>query len=270
MMRRTVALGALGLLALCVAGCGDAFEEGRAKPLTGGLKYIDIKEGVGEPVQEGDRVELHYKGWLKEAQKPFENTYESGRSIPLTLGGDEFLRGVHMGVEGMKPGGTRRLFIPSPLGYGPRGAGREVPPDTNLVMDVELIKVISRVERAPDFDNSKATKTTTGLKYIDLKEGTGPAVKDGDTVKVHYTGWLAKNGKLFDSSLPRGVPFKVKVGTRAVIKGWDEGLVGLKAGSKRRLYIPAQLGYGSEGRDAIPPNADLLFDVEVVSIEPAP
>lgn len=113
----------------------------------------------------------------------------------------------------------------------------------------------------------KIVKTDSGLQYQELKEGTGDAAKKGDTVEVHYTGWL-KNGKKFDSSLDRGQPFSFKLGAGMVIKGWDEGVQGIKVGGKRKLMIPPELGYGKKGAgDAIPPDADLIFEVELLKIK---
>ena len=107
--------------------------------------------------------------------------------------------------------------------------------------------------------------TPSGLRYIDNKDGDGITAKAGDRVQVHYTGWLnehGKKGKKFDSSLDRGQPFTFPLGAGRVIKGWDEGVAGMKVGGKRTLYIPSKLGYGARGAGgAIPPNADLIFDV---------
>src|SRR5437660_1391554 len=101
--------------------------------------------------------------------------------------------------------------------------------------------------------------TASGLQYEDLTEGTGQQAKAGDSVRVHYTGWLT-DGTKFDSSLDRGSPFSFKLGAGQVIKGWDEGVAGMKVGGKRKLNIPAALGYGSRGAGAvIPPNAELIF-----------
>lgn len=116
-------------------------------------------------------------------------------------------------------------------------------------------------------DKPKTVKTDSGLKYQDLKVGDGATAKKGDTVKVHYTGWLAKGGKKFDSSVDRKKPFVFKLGAGRVIKGWDEGVAGMKVGGKRKLMIPAKLGYGARGAGGvIPPNADLVFDVELLEI----
>jgi FKBP-type peptidyl-prolyl cis-trans isomerase len=106
-----------------------------------------------------------------------------------------------------------------------------------------------------------------GLKYAILKPGDGPAIKSGQTAAMHYTGWL-KDGKKFDSSLDRGEPFVFPLGGGQVIKGWDQGIVGMKVGEKRQLVIPPDLGYGETGAGAdIPPNSTLVFDVELLRIE---
>ncbi len=108
--------------------------------------------------------------------------------------------------------------------------------------------------------------TTSGLQYEDLAEGTGGAAAAGDSVEVHYTGWLT-DGSKFDSSHDRRRPFAFKLGAGQVIKGWDEGVAGMKVGGKRKLRIPPGLGYGSRGAGGvIPPNAELIFEVELLGI----
>jgi FKBP-type peptidyl-prolyl cis-trans isomerase len=106
----------------------------------------------------------------------------------------------------------------------------------------------------------------SGVYYRDLTVGTGPEAKPGDTVSVHYTGWLT-NGKKFDSSLDRNKPFPFTLGKGDVIKGWDDGVPGMKVGGKRKLTIPPELAYGQRGSGDIPPGATLLFDVELLSIK---
>jgi FKBP-type peptidyl-prolyl cis-trans isomerase len=111
------------------------------------------------------------------------------------------------------------------------------------------------------------TKTASGLEYWDIKVGTGAIAQTGVHVKVDYTGWLT-NGKKFDSSVGTGKPFELLLGGGQVIKGWDEGIVGMKVGGKRQLRIPPDLAYGPKGYPgAIPPNATLIFDVKLLEVK---
>ncbi len=116
----------------------------------------------------------------------------------------------------------------------------------------------------------KFVTTKSGLKYLDTKVGTGDEAKKGMNVTVHYTGWLYEKGQRgakFDSSVDRGQPFSFGLGAGQVIKGWDEGVEGMKVGGKRELIIPPELGYGSRGAgNVIPPNATLDFEVELLKV----
>jgi len=128
---------------------------------------------------------------------------------------------------------------------------------------------VAVTSRAQDKKEEPKTITTeSGLKYQDLKEGTGKEAKKGDTVDVHYTGWLT-NGKKFDSSLDRNQTFSFKLGAGMVIKGWDEGVAGMKENGKRKLMIPAKLAYGDRdvGGGLIPANSDLVFEVELIKVK---
>jgi FKBP-type peptidyl-prolyl cis-trans isomerase len=115
-------------------------------------------------------------------------------------------------------------------------------------------------------ENNQEITTPSGLKYVDQVVGTGEVAVAGKTVNVHYTGWL-ENGKKFDSSVDRGQAFSFPLGAGRVIKGWDEGVQGMKVGGKRKLTIPSNLGYGPQGAGGvIPPNAMLIFDVELLGV----
>jgi peptidylprolyl isomerase len=127
--------------------------------------------------------------------------------------------------------------------------------------------MISATSEGGDKKEEKVITTKSGLKYVDQKVGDGDEAKKGNTVEVHYTGTLT-NGKKFDSSRDRGKPFSFKLGAGKVIKGWDEGVAGMKVGGKRKLIIPAELGYGEDGAgDVIPPNATLIFEVELLKVK---
>jgi FKBP-type peptidyl-prolyl cis-trans isomerase len=108
--------------------------------------------------------------------------------------------------------------------------------------------------------------TPSGLKYLDIQTGSGTTAQAGQKARVHYTGWL-QSGQKFDSSLDRKEPFEFTLGAGMVIKGWDEGVAGMKIGGKRKLVIPSALGYGTRGAGGvIPPNAELIFEVELLEL----
>lgn len=111
----------------------------------------------------------------------------------------------------------------------------------------------------------ETVKEKKDLEIIVLNEGAGEEAKSGDNLKVHYTGTL-ENGTKFDSSLDSGIPFSFVLGAGKVIEGWDKGLLGMKVGEKRKLIIPSHMGYGEYGAGEIPPNATLIFEVELLSI----
>ncbi|HEX3146533.1 MAG TPA: FKBP-type peptidyl-prolyl cis-trans isomerase [Gemmataceae bacterium] len=133
---------------------------------------------------------------------------------------------------------------------------------------VAAVALVVLTVAADEKKDEKVITTASGLKYVEVKIGDGKEVKEGTKVMVHYTGTL-ENGKKFDSSVDRGKPFgPLTVGAGDVIKGWDEGLQGMKVGGKRKLIIPAKLAYGEDGRPpVIPANATLLFDVEIVEVK---
>src|SRR6201987_816793 len=138
------------------------------------------------------------------------------------------------------------------------------------VLALAMAAVVTPLGRV-DAANNQVVEMPNGLKYTDTKTGDGAAPTPGNKVSVHYTGWLYNNGAKgtkFDSSVDRGQPFQFTLGAHQVIAGWDEGVAGMKVGGKRTLIIPPELGYGARGAGGvIPPNATLMFDVELLGVQ---
>jgi peptidylprolyl isomerase len=135
----------------------------------------------------------------------------------------------------------------------------------NQTAKTPTIREKQKVDVTPD-PNEKVITTPSGLKYVDKKVGTGKEAKKGDRVSVDYAGYF-KDGTVFDSSMNHGKPYQLTLGAGMVIKGWDEGIVGMKEGGKRKLIIPYELAYGEMGGRGIPPRSELTFDLELVKVE---
>jgi len=228
-----------------------------------GLQYEDTVLGTGATAQAGQSVTVHYSGWLYDAAAPagrglkFDSSVDRGEAFEFDLGAGMVIPGWDEGVQGMKVGGKRVLVIPANLAYGEYGAGGVIPPNATLVFEVELLPTAERPQ----------------LEMVDVVIGSGASAHAGQHVSVHYTGWLfdasaAQNrGRKFDSSKDRGQPFSFPLGAGRVIRGWDEGVQGMKVGGTRVLTIPAHLGYGARGAGGvIPPDATLVFEVELLGV----
>ncbi|MGM3306509.1 FKBP-type peptidyl-prolyl cis-trans isomerase [Anabaena sp. WFMT] len=138
----------------------------------------------------------------------------------------------------------------------------QTPSATTVVIAENNTLIASKI-----MSDEKVVTTPSGLKYVELAQGSGATPEKGKTVVVHYTGTL-EDGTKFDSSRDRGQPFSFKIGVGQVIQGWDEGLSTMKVGDRRKLIIPSELGYGSRGAgNVIPPHATLIFDVELLDIK---
>ena len=231
-----------------------------------GLMYEDLVIGTGKSPLKGDKVIVHYTGKLLDGSI-FDSSVERDEPFKFPLGMGRVIKGWDEGIASMKVGGKRILTIPPILGYGERGAGDRIPPNSTLIFEVELIDIKKPVVDK-DFEIAGSEIITdSGMIMIDHVLGEGEIPKKNQIVVVHYTGKL-ENGTKFDSSHDRGQPFEFPLGMGRVIKGWDEGLASMKIGGKRTLIIPPFLAYGERGAGGvIPPNATLLFEVELLGIK---
>jgi peptidylprolyl isomerase len=235
-----------------------------------GLKYYDFETGDGPAARAGQLVSIHYTAW-REAGEVFDSTLDRGRTFSFILGAGHVLPGLDEGIAGMKVGGSRQLFIPPKLGYGEQGYGLLIDPTENIVYEVMLVNVQPAPPPSPDAPRKVAeadyTVTGSGLKYYDFKVGKGVEARQSQMAEIHYTGWLT-DGTKFDSSLDYGNPVQLPVGIGGVLPGLDEGILGMRVGGVRQLVIPPALAYGEMGdEDFIPPNAILIFEIELLDVQ---
>lgn len=231
-----------------------------------GLQYTEVAAGSGPKPQPGEVVAVHYTGTLQDGTV-FDSSHNRGEPIRFPLGMGMVIPGWDEGIALMNQGGQAVLVIPPNLAYGERGAGGVIPPNATLLFDVELVDILPGAPNEPTaLDETTFTTNSRGIKYADMVVGAGPTPMPGQLVVVHYTGWLADGGK-FDSSLDRGEPFSFNLGMGQVIPGWDFGVAGMQVGGKRQLVIPPNMAYGEQGAGGvIPPNATLIFEVELLEI----
>lgn len=231
-----------------------------------GLKYTVTQMGKGKRVEKGDKVTVHYTGKLIDGKK-FDSSLDHGQPFSFKVGGGQVIPGWDEGLTYLSVGDKATLTIPASLGYGERDLG-VIPPNSTLIFDIEVLDAVTPVKPKPYNVKGKDTLTTaTGLKYILVEKGNGTQAENGKTVNVHYTGYLM-DGSIFDSSVERGDPISFALGRGMVIKGWEEGIALMKVGDKMRLIIQSDLAYGERGAGGvIPPNATLIFDVELVDVK---
>lgn len=247
-------------LFLFSAGCD------RNEVTASGLKYEITKKTRGEKPPKGAIVKVHYKGTLEDGTV-FDSSYKRNRPFQFKLGAGQVIKGWDEGIALLRKGEKATLTVPPELGYGGRSVGK-IPPNSTLIFEVELVDfqtppAVTKIEIP---QKGKQT-TASGLVYYDIKKGDGASPKKGQVVTVHYDGQLP-SGKQFDSSRQRGNPFRFQLGKGRVIKGWEEGVAGMRKGGRRILVIPPELGYGDKGAGGvIPPGATLVFRIDLIDFK---
>lgn len=262
-----------------VAAAIEAIEKEAGKKLTQattGVSYVILKEGTGAPPTLKDKAEFHVIGSLP-GGKVWQDSRQRGQAIIVEVERLEQFKGLQDSILAMKPGERRKVVCPPATAFGENGGG-PIPPNSTVLLDLELIKVTTEADvhaelqkkidqliaRVETETKQKPTATASGLMYVIVSEGAGATPKPENTVKVHYTGWLA-DGTKFDSSRDRE---PVELQLARFIPGWIEGVGMMKVGEKRMLIIPPELGYGERGYPpTIPAHAPLLFEVELLEIK---
>ena len=233
-----------------------------------GLKYIKTYENkLAEKVNLGNKVVLHYSGFFKDGT-PFDSSVERGQPFTIKIGSGQLIKVLEEGISLMHKGEKAKFYIPSNLAYGEIGHPPTIPPNADLIFDIEVIDIQQVLAPALfDIKGKNPITTASGLKYYEVvKSKSIVKAAPGKTVKVHYSGYLA-DGKMFDSSVERGEAFEFTLGKGQVIAGWDEGIALMNTGDKLRLVIPYFLAYGEQGRlPLIPEKAELTFDVELIEV----
>ncbi len=226
------------------------------------LKHEVLQEGTGRMPVDGDLVRVHYTGLLKDG-KQFDSSYDRGAPLWVVVGGGMVVQGWEEGLKLMKEGELCRLTIPSHMAYGAKGFLNLVPPNADLIFQMELVEVIDYPFKTKD----EGTTTESGLTYHIVKESDGDFPQPGQKVAVHYTGYF-QNGQIFDSSILKGgETYSFTLGAKEVITAWDEGVALMKVGERIKLIVPPHLAYGEAGYPpVIPPNSTLTFDIELMAI----
>ncbi len=262
-------------------------------PDTNGIYVIEKKRGSGKTPKKDLYVTANFQVKKLTGEQLF-STFDKKEPVDFKFGSRYENQGFQSVIGKMKEGGEVEAIVPSKMGFGAQGAGEVVPPFTPLYYKIELVKVMSQAEwdkkqadkaakkKVEDIkkdateavniqkymkeNNLTAKPQPDGLVYIETLKGTGPKAENGKKVKVNYTGKLL-DGTVFDSSEGKQ-PLEFTLGTKSVIEGWEEGIAMMNQGGKAILIVPSKLGYRDKGAGkVIPPNATLIFDVELVEVE---
>ncbi len=285
----TAAIAASFLFAACSSGTDTAdldatfetylpwdSESSSVETGMGGLEYIVLKEGPdgGASPVPTDMVRVHYEGRTAAGDK-FDSSYDRGSPSMFRL--NQVIPGWTQGLQQMTEGDVYLFYIPNALAYGNRNRGDVIKAGDDLVFQVELVEVMEPKSADTEAwdkytpwnsDLPEVKTTESGLQYVVLDSGdeAGASPANGQMVAVYYEGRLAETGEMFDSAFERGQPEMFP--SDRLIPGWVEALGMMKPGDRWLMYIPSDIAYGAQGTPGgpIPPNADLMFEVELLDV----
>ena len=259
--------------------------------LASGAYVVMEKEGSGDKVKPSNEIMINYEKFLlsgKKIESNIDTAFKNTNPLKVSIGMRQLITGLDEGLQSFKKGGKGQIFIPSKLAYGankfPINAKDTIPANSVIKVDVEILEIIDVVAEAIKLsakeeeeikayikaNNLTATRTNSGLYYVITQEGTGNKPSVGDEVNMNYTGMFLDGNKFdsnVDSSFGHVQPFIFPLGQGRVIRGWDEGILLLKKGTKAKLILPSSIAYGKNGSGKIPANSILQFDVELLDIK---
>lgn len=223
--------------------------------LKGGTKISFIKRGTGKSISKGMMVSVKYKTFLASG-KLVDGSDILGRPLPYFVGINMSVKGWDEAFVHLHVGDVVKIFLPAEKAYGKKGFGTMVPPNSALNFDIEIL------------DEVQPEVTNSGLKIFKLVENNkGAIAKEGQSVEIHYYGWVFDEAKLYDSSHFNGVPYKFKVGAGEEIQVWEEMATIMKKGEKYLVVSPAELAFAEKGvPELVPPNSKLVFILEMMNI----
>ncbi len=234
------------------------------------LVVTDLTEGTGDAAVEGDTVIVHYVGVRSADGKEFDNSYDRGSPLPVTLGVGQVIKGWDQGLVGIKSGGRRQLDIPTDLAYG------DAPPSTDVIQKGDALTfVIDAVTIIPKPDPADVptisippTPNQAEQTFTDLKVGGGAGIEPGQTVAVQLLAFSASDGKLLDSSWDQGTPLSFVPGAGRLPPGVEKAVDGMKVGGRRRVDIPFADAWGTAGNTdlGLPASTDLIMVLDLVAV----
>jgi len=229
-----------------------------------GLEYTIKEKGNGKKAQPGDKVVVHYTGKLTN-DTVFDSSVSRGQPFTFKLGAGQVIKGWDEAFQILQVGDKATIKFGPELGYGDRAMGK-IPANSTLIFDVELLDVIEGV-RPYDVKGKDTITTASGLKYIMVQSNkSGEQAVSGTKVTANYSAYL-KDGKMFDSSIDRNQPLKATIGKGQLFAGLEEGFSYLRKGEKVKMIIPSKLAFGEKGNGPVPPNSDIIFDIEVLDVQ---
>jgi len=261
-MRTLALLVIFGLLAPSL-GCGRR----NSWTTESGLQVTEVVEGEGDLPDKGDILKIRYTGWYLDGEQ-FDTTDKLDAPAAVSIGKGNLLPGLEEGVASMRKGGKRILVLPPALAFGEEGQTGVVPPGQWVKFEVELVDIEPGPPPILPWNDVglEIVTSDTGLQIIDFEVGKGDYPKIGDSVVVHYAGFL-DDGTLFDTTYYNNAPMEFVLSVESLIPAWVEALLTMREGGRRKIIVPPFLGYGAKGfGKAIPPNATLVFDVELLEI----